>query len=346
MNRAPGANRGRPVAALLAALLIGAPGFAQDLREERLKGADLSAAEAAALEQQLLENPQDLVARARLVGYYQARRRTGAKEHSRHVLWFIRNLPESDLLAGVRITPFFDPEGYTEGRKEWLRLMEAESGNALLLRNAARYFTVSDDDLAATLLVRGEALEPANPYWPAQLGRNRWREAHNPYRGTDAALAARALTAFQRACELSDPDGCADLMPDLAITAFASGDPETARGHAEAMLASSPSDRNQGDYLHYGNLVLGRIALAEGHLDEARNRLLAAGRTRSAPLRRFGGPDMALARQLLDRGQTRIVLQYLELCLDIWEQGEPDLRDWIALIEAGRTPDFDHNFAF
>ena len=345
-QRAPRASRGRLVAALLAALLIGAPGLAQDLREERLKGADLSAAEAAALERQLLENPQDLVARARLVGYYQASRRTGAKEHSRHVLWFIQNLPESDLLAGARITPFLDPEGYTEGREEWLRLIEAESDNALLLRNAARYFTVSDDDLAAKLLARGEALEPASPYWPTQLGRNRWREAHNPYRGTDAAIAAQALAAFQRAYELSDPDDCADLMPDLAITAFASGNPETARGHAEAMLAAPPGDRNQGDYLHYGNLVLGRIALNEGNLDEARDRLLAAGRTRSAPLRRFGGPDMALARQLLDRGQAATVLQYLELCLDIWERGERDLRDWITLIEAGRTPDFDHNFVF
>ena len=262
------------------------------------------------------------------------------------MLWFIQHLPESELLEGVRITPFFDPEGYTEGRKEWLRLIEEESDNVLLLRNAARYFTVSDDDLAAKLLARGEALEPANPYWATQLGRNRWREAHNPYRGTDAALAAQAFAAFERAYGLSDPDDGADLIPDLAITAFAAGSPETARGHAEAMLAASPGDRNQGDYIHYGNLVLGRIALDEGNLEEARDRLLAAGRTRSAPLRRFGGPDMALARQLLDRGQTRIVLQYLELCLDIWERGEQDLRDWIALIDAGRTPDFDHNFVF
>lgn len=332
--------------ALVVSLLFGMPGFAQDLRAERLKGADLSVAEAGALEQRLLDNPQDLVARARLVGYYHANRRTGAKEHSRHVLWFVRNLPESELLEVARITPFFDPEGYAEGRQEWLRLIEEESDNAAVLGNAARYFTVSDDDLAAKLLGQGQTLEPSNPYWATQLGRNRWREAHNPHVGTDPTVAGEALTAFQRACELSDPGDCADLVPDLAITAFASGDTETAGGHAEAMLAAPPGDRNLGDYIHYGNLVLGRIALDKGNLDEARDRLLAAGRTAGAPLRRFGGPDMALAKALLERGETRTVLEYLELCLGIWERGVEDLRDWIALIEAGRTPDFDHRFRF
>lgn len=343
---APLAGWRRGVGVLFAALVIGTPGFAQDLRQERLKGADLSAPEAAALERQLLENPQNLAVRARLVGYYDASRRTGAKEHSRHVLWFIRNLPESELLGSARITPFFDPEGYTEGRKEWLRLIEEEPDNRALLRNASRVFAVSDDDLAARVLGRAEALEPSNPYWAIQLGRNRWRAAHNPYRGTDPAVAAQAFEAFRRACDLSDRDGCADLMADLAITAFAAGDTRNARGLAEAMLAASPGDRNQGDYIHYGNLVLGRIALDEGNADEARDHLLAAARTGGAPLRRFGGPDMALARKLLDRGQVTIVVQYLELCLDLWERGEEDVRDWIALIEAGRTPDFDHNFVF
>lgn len=327
---------------------VGSAGPIQDLREEARKGEQLTEAEAAALEHQLLENPQNLVARAQLVGYHGTRRRSSPGRHSEHVLWFVRNVPESELLqsAVARIMPFFEPEGYAEAKQAWLRHIEEEPSNVVFLRNASRFFTVSDDELAAGLLGRAEALEPSNSYWATQLGRNRWREAHNPYRGTDPGVAAQAFDAFRRAYDLSGRDDCADLMSDLAITAFAAGDTEKARGYAEAMLAASPGDRNRGDYIHYGNLVLGRIALDEGNLDEAREHLLAAARTRGAPLRRFGGPDMALAKALLDRGQVTIVLQYLELCLDIWERGEQDLRDWIALIEAGRNPDFDHNFVF
>ncbi len=336
------------ICALVISALIATPASAQDLREEAIKGAELTAPQAAALEQQLAENPQNLVARAQLLGYYRAQRRSAPGEHSRHVLWFIQNAPESELLesAAVRIVPFFDPEGYAEGKQAWLRLIDEEPDNVVLLRHASRFFTMSDKELAVESLVRAEALEPANPYWAEQLGRNRWREAHNPYEGTDAGIAARALADFERAYGLSDAEACADLMPDLAVTAFAAGALEKARGYAEAMLAAFAGDRNKGTYIHYANLVLGRIALAAGNQEEAGARLLAAARTQGAPPRRYGGPDMALAKALLERGETETVLRYLELCLDIWEHGEDDLLDWIVLIEAGRIPDFDHHFLF
>gem|GEM_PF-6669392 len=34
------------------------------------------------------------------------------------------------------------------------------------------------------------------------------------------------------------------------------------------------------------------------------------------------------------------MLAYLELCLDLWAEGEERLRDWIVLVEAGLVPDF------
>lgn len=339
----------RRVASVLVTLaLLAMPASAQDLREEKRKGQDLTAPQAAALEQQLAENPQNLVARAQLLGYYGAQRGAAAKQLSRHLLWFIRNVPESQVLeaGGPRIVPFFDPDGYAAAKQAWLGLIGAEPENVVLLRNASRFLSSSDRSLEIQLLERGEALEPSNPIWAERLGRSRWREAHNPYEGTDAATAARALADFERAHGLSDAKARADLLPNLAVTAFAAGALEKARAHAEAMLAGTANNRNKGDYLHYGNLVLGRIALAEGNAEEAGARLLAAGRMQGAPLRRFGGPDMALAKALLEHGETEPVLQYLHLCLDFWESGEDDLLDWIVLIEAGRIPDFDHNFLF
>ena len=338
----------RVACALVISALIATPASAQDLREEAIKGAELTAMQAAALEQQLTENPQNLVARSQLLGYYRAQQRSASEEHSRHLLWFILNAPESELFesAAARIVPFFDPEGYAAAKQAWLRLIDDEPENVVLLRHASRFLSLSDKNLAAEFLGRAEALEPSNPYWAEQLGRSRWREAHNPYEDTDAATAALALADFERAYELSDAEGCADLMPDLAVAAFAAGALEKASGYAEAMLAAFAGDRNKGTYIHYANLVLGRIALAEGNQEEAGARLLAAARTQGAPPRRYGGPDMALAKALLERGETETVLRYLELCLDLWERGEDDLRDWIVLIEAGRIPDFDHNFLF
>ena len=55
---------------------------------------------------------------------------------------------------------------------------------------------------------------------------------------------------------------------------------------------------------------------------------------------------MALARDLLERGETQTVLRYLALCLDFWKMGQDSLKNWIALIEGGRTPDFSRHLRF
>ena len=91
---------------------------------------------------------------------------------------------------------------------------------------------------------------------------------------------------------------------------------------------------------------MGRIALADGDLEEARARLIAAGETPGSPQLNSFGPDMALAKALFERGEKQTVLRYLELCLEFWEMGQDELKNWIALIEGGRTPDFTGQLRF
>ena len=55
---------------------------------------------------------------------------------------------------------------------------------------------------------------------------------------------------------------------------------------------------------------------------------------------------MALAGKLPDCKEAVIVVRYQELRLDIRQRDEPDLREWIVLIEAGRTLDGNHHFVF
>ena len=98
--------------------------------------------------------------------------------------------------------------------------------------------------------------------------------------------------------------------------------------------------------MHYGNVILGRMALADGDIEGAEEHLLAAGRTPETHDLAWGGPDMTLAKALLERGRRESVLRYLELCLDLWETDQERLSNWIALIETGRPPDFSSNLSF
>ncbi len=334
--------------ALAALLWFGSPGLTEDLREEALKGWDLTAAEAAELERGLAADPEDLNARAQLLGYYFRHHRTDPSRKAGHVLWFIRNAPEAEVLEGpeAQIMPVLDPEGFAAAKQAWLEQIGNEPRNVTLLRHAASFFTLSDETRSAELLERAEDVEPTSAEWARELGHVHWREARQFPEGWDTALAERALADFERAHALSDASGRGPLLPELGMAAFVVGDLDKARMYAEAMLADSPDDWNRGNRVHYGNLVLGRIALADGDLRGAGQYLLAAGRTPGSPQLNSFGPDMALARDLLERGETQTVLRYLALCLEFWEMGQDSLKNWIALIEGGRTPDFGRHLRF
>ncbi|MDE2972367.1 MAG: RNA polymerase subunit sigma-24 [Acidobacteriota bacterium] len=335
-------------AALAALLWFGSPGLTEDLRREAHKGWDLTAAEAAALERRLAANPEDLNARAQLLGYYFRHHRTDPSRKAGHVVWFIRNAPEAEVLEGpeAHIMPVLDPEGFAAAKEAWLEQIGSEPRNVTFLRHAAAFFTLSDEALSAELLERAEDVEPTSAEWARELGQIHWREARQFPEGWDAALAGRALADFERAYELSGASGRGSLLADLGMAAFVVGDMDKARIYAETMLADIPDGWNRGNRVHYGNLVLGRIALADGDLRGAGQYLLAAGRTPGSPQLNSFGPDMALARDLLERGETQTVLRYLALCLEFWEMGQDSLKNWIALIEGGRTPDFGRHLRF
>ena len=115
---------------------------------------------------------------------------------------------------------------------------------------------------------------------------------------------------------------------------------ENATGYANAMLAEDSPDRNSGNHIHHGNLVLGRIALAEGDIEEAKRRLIAAGKTTGSPSLNSFGPKMMLAKELLQKGEKEVVLEYFRLCARFWELGQDRLEEWSDLVQANRVPDF------
>jgi hypothetical protein len=55
---------------------------------------------------------------------------------------------------------------------------------------------------------------------------------------------------------------------------------------------------------------------------------------------------MALARDLLERGERDTVLQYLDLCAVFWRSGREKLQAWTAAVKEGRTPEFGANLVY
>jgi tetratricopeptide (TPR) repeat protein len=130
-------------------------------------------------------------------------------------------------------------------------------------------------------------------------------------------------------------------LPNLATLAFQAGELEKAEQYARQTLA----DRSDAmDSIHAGNIVLGLIALKNDDVAGAETYLLAAARTKgkSVIMDRWG-PNLALAKALLDKGQNDIVLEYFQSCKSFVTKN-PKLDDGIAMLKSGRARDLSQEY--
>ncbi len=326
----------------------------ENVRNDLRTGQSLSPDEAALLEEKLAADPEDLISRTKLLGYYWKRLSepdgSALDARRRHVLWLVRNMPEAEVLGRPQatISRKADPDGYSEGRKAWMNHLERDPDNVTILGHAARFLHFSERKTRIELLQRARSLDPSNAEWPSRLGRE--YEA-NIFRGaepTGSEAAEKALEMYENAFDLSDESDRETLLEDLANAAFEAGRHDKARQYAESLLqgAGDGMSWNYGNRVHHGNLILGRIALANGNVEAARFRLIAAANTTGSPGLKTFGPNMALAKDLLERDEQDVVLRYFRACAKFWEMDRGKLDEWAAQVEEGKIPDFGGNLAY
>ena len=228
--------------------------------------------------------------------------------------------------------------------------LEKDPDNVTVLGHAARFLWFDEQETRIELLERARSLDPSNAEWPRRLG---FEHEANIFRGSVATrkeTAEKTLELYENAFELSDESDRETLLEDLAKVAFEAGQHDKARQYAESLLqgAGDGMSWNYGNRVHHGNLVLGRIALAEGSVKAAKFRLVAAANAPGSPGLKTSGPNMTLAKELLERGERDIVLEYFRLCSKFWasEDAQDQLEKWAVLVNGGRVPDFGANLHY
>lgn len=106
---------------------------------------------------------------------------------------------------------------------------------------------------------------------------------------------------------------------------------------------------NYGNAIHHANIFLGRTALKNGNIEAAKEFLLQAGNTPGSPQLNTFGPNMSLAKELLEIGEMAVVLEYFDLCAKFWQpqfQQMSGADQWKEQIENGQIPDFKANMAY
>ena len=326
--------------------------MAEDAHRLARLGGQLNSTEKASLEEQVTGNPNDIDARTKLLGYYfiKGRQDPDAKAaRHRHVRWLIENAPESEVLGlpYSQLNQVFERESYDRCKQAWLSILKESPENLAALRNAARFFLMHDRDISEDLLLKGQQLDAEDPEWSASLGQIYSLGLSSLPMGTARTTAAKkAFGQYKFAYDRSSPTRRDSLLSDLAKTAFEAGLIDEAKKFTEKMLDNEDAGWNRGNRIHHGNLILGRIALTEGNVDEAKSRLLLAGKTNGSPQLNSFGPNMLLAKELLERGETEVVLKYFELCKEFWTSPRRQLERWIDDVKSNRIPKFGANLAY
>ena len=155
-------------------------------------------------------------------------------------------------------------------------------------------------------------------------------------------MAPKALEQLEIAFRMSSERERCALLVALGKAAWAVGNLEKAQEYADWMIGTASY---YGANFHHGNIVLGLLALADDDVEEAKLRLIAAGETTGGELSSFG-PDMTLAKRLLEWGEEEVVLSYFDLCSQFWKLDRGRLVEWAADVEQGRMPDFRSNLRY
>ena len=139
------------------------------------------------------------------------------------------------------------------------------------------------------------------------------------------------------------------VLADLAKNAFRAGHIDKAQAYARELLQLAPMYRdnwNYGNAIYYGYFILGRVALQQGNLKLAAQYLLDAASTPGSPQLNSFGPNVTLAKELLDAGQSGPVLQYFAQVRSFWKMDRGKLDEWTAAVRAGTPPDFAANLNY
>lgn len=256
-------------------------------------------------------------------------------------------LAQSNPFDGLdtRGRAYVDPALYAKAKAQWLARVEAMPENVDVLEGAADFLIIRERSLAAELFERAKRLEPNNPTWVQKLAQLHRLNAASG----DVAEAKLALSLMERANEMSAGVNQAAVLTDLPALAFDAGDLQKARAYAELLLREATRQQgswNHGNAVHKGNLILGRIAAAEGRVADAVTFLRAAGETPGSPQLNSFGPNMTLAKDLLERGERDAVLAYFEACRVFWKMGGGRLDAWTKEVRAGTIPNFGANLRY
>jgi len=320
--------------------------------ELAIKGGKMTPGEAIKLEKELEDNPSNIDAASQLLGFYfnEFSSNPEIREKRRElILSLIESHPEEAIFKTPYAQLLLGIDNCVEAQKLWAQQFEKNPENTSILMNASSSALLSDRALSEKYLLQAQALDPDNPEISQKLA-----EVYNLSRNHDNGIdkddfAAKELAELIKAYSNSDSEHLRFMLIDMTKVALdAPGELDSADRNADLMISmadkSSKVDYVTENLFYYGYLTKGMVAFKNGDNSKAVEFLLKSVEKTSS-LSAFG-PNMSLAKALLDAGYKDAVIDFLGKCDKIWDKDFSESQKWIAEIKEGKTPDFGANLYY
>lgn len=331
----------------------------------------LTAGEVKNTEALLVREPGNIEARQSLLAYYShyETKKTLLNEKARikHRVWFIQNHPE---MIERKAIGFFDMSKFSKDpeydllKAEWLKQVALHPRNSQVRLNAASFIRYVEPSAAISLLSEGEKIDPEEYEFPLKLADIYESRSTSPkveaarqrsYLTLALEKGEQALSQIKKERSRERDRDRKELLKTLSKVGLELKQYDRTRAFATELILDFGDDPYEFGYeeaVHKGNIVLGRIALAENDIAKAKEHLLIAIKaTLRSEFVWLSEIDLDLARELLAKGEKDAVVEYLRLCLSLRERDKEAeerykseisaLKSWQEQIKTGKVPSLD-----
>jgi TonB family protein len=212
-----------PVSAIRAVLMAGiltAVIFAQDVVPRILTHPLPSPQEIANLESQVLQNPEDMDSRMRLLQLYLDTAPSPLSVDSgrrsvrlQHILYLVEHHPEAAVSASKAAYvyrtggPYANAADHDDVRSQWLAAVQGHAGNVAVTMNAVKFLEREDQEDAERVLRRALDADPQNREIAASLG----------FLYAIEILAGHAATELEQSSNAVVLAAAGTALPNLAV---------------------------------------------------------------------------------------------------------------------------------
>lgn len=217
-------------------------------------------------------------------------------------------------------------------------------GSILRATDTLGNFQVDFLTIAECILMKVEERNPKSPTVIALLEKLKSERARlNPSTEVLSMRARYMMVDLEKSLNTtSDPLQRFGMLSIAAQASLMAGELEKAKKYAQEAIQLAPEMGNAptSHILNSTHLVLGRVALKLGDIEEAEQELIKAGHLLHEVSADNSSPGMALAKELLEKGRRDVVIHYFDLCAKFWEPGRQALAKWKSTVQAGGIPKF------